>query len=237
MKKLYLYPIRLLYPPRCTFCQEIISLTVDNLLCNYCQEDYPLIDDPVCKQCGKQLANDDDLCFDCKKAEHLYEKGIALYPYEGIIKEALYRFKYGGKRKYAEFYAENMYSKLKDTGFFHQIDLIIPVPVSKERLEERGYNQAEEIAKHLSKISKIPYNRDILIRKKDTRPQSGFNPNQRTKNIRNAFVTTSQLPAKHKVILIIDDIYTTGSTINECSRILLNSGAEKTYSSVVCIGS
>ncbi|NMA84513.1 MAG: ComF family protein, partial [Epulopiscium sp.] len=132
---------------------------------------------------------------------------------------------------------ENMYSKLKDTGFFHQIDLIIPVPVSKERLEERGYNQAEEIAKHLSKISKIPYNRDILIRKKDTRPQSGFNPNQRTKNIRNAFVTTSQLPAKHKVILIIDDIYTTGSTINECSRILLNSGAEKTYSSVVCIGS
>lgn len=229
--------MRLLYPPRCTFCEEILPLTVDNLLCYDCKEDYPLIEDPVCKKCGKQLAHDDDCCLDCKNTEHLYEKGIALYPYEGTIKEALYRFKYGGRRKYAQFFAKNMYTKLKETTFIHEVDLIIPVPVSKERLKQRGYNQAEEIAKYLSKISRIPYNKDILIRNKDTKPQSGFSPSQRAKNIKDAFKCTGQLMNKYKVILVIDDIYTTGSTIDECSKILKNSGAGKVYNCVVCIGS
>ncbi|HHX61555.1 MAG TPA: ComF family protein [Epulopiscium sp.] len=210
---------------------------MDNLLCYDCKEDYPLIEDPVCKKCGKQLAHDDDCCLDCKNTEHLYEKGIALYPYEGTIKEALYRFKYGGRRKYAQFFAKNMYTKLKETTFIHEVDLIIPVPVSKERLKQRGYNQAEEIAKYLSKISRIPYNKDILIRNKDTKPQSGFSPSQRAKNIKDAFKCTGQLMNKYKVILVIDDIYTTGSTIDECSKILKNSGAGKVYNCVVCIGS
>lgn len=235
--KVYLYPMRLVYPPRCTFCEEILPLTVDNLLCFYCQEDYPLIEDPVCNQCGKELAHDDNLCLDCKSAHHLYEKGMALYPYEGTIKEALYRFKYGGRSKYARFFAENMKRQLELTTFWHLIDLIVPVPVSKERLKERGYNQAGEIARHLSKLSGIPYKKDLLIRDKDTKAQSQFNPQQRAQNIKNAFKSSGKLEPGSKVILIIDDIYTTGSTINECTRILKDAGAKKAYSCVVCIGS
>lgn len=237
MQRLYRYPMRLLYPPRCTFCEEILPLTVDCLLCFYCKEEYPLIEDPVCKKCGKQLAHDDDLCLDCKKANHLYEKGIALYPYEGTIKEALYRFKYGGRRKYAEFFAQKMYKQLKESLFFHQIDVIIPVPVSAERLEQRGYNQAGEIARHLAKISGTAYDDKTLIRVKDTKPQSEFSPQERSSNINNAFSCTREFGDKDKVILIIDDIYTTGSTLNECSNMLIKSGADKIYSCVVCIGS
>lgn len=237
MQRAYLYPMRLLYPPRCTFCEEILPLTVDNLLCFHCDQDYPLIQDPVCNQCGKQLAHDHELCLDCKKAHHSYEKGIALYPYEGGIKEALYRFKYGGRRKYARFFAENMHRQLKETTFYHQVDLILPVPVSKERLKERGYNQAGEIARHLSKISKIPCNEHILVRDKDTKPQSGFSPSQRARNIKGAFKCLEEFDHKYKVILIIDDIYTTGSTINACAKVLKASGASTIYSSVVCIGS
>ena len=236
-KQIYLYPMRLLYPPRCTFCQDILPLTVDNLLCYYCQEAYPLIEDPVCKKCGKQLAHDDDLCLDCKITKHQYIQGIALYPYEGIIQETIYRFKYGGKRKYAQFFAKMMYHKLKETTFFQDIDVIISVPVSKERLKQRGYNQAEELAKYLSNMSKIPYNRDILIRQKHTKPQSGFSPAQRQENINNAFIASCSLPPEYKVILVIDDIYTTGSTINECAKILKQAGAREIYSCVVCIGS
>ena len=235
--KVYLYTMRLLYPPRCTFCQDILPLTVDNLLCYHCQEEYPLIEDPVCKKCGKQLAHDDDLCLDCQIASHQYIQGVALYPYEGTIKEALYRFKYGGCRKYAQFFAAMMYKQLKQTAFLGKIDLIIPVPVSKERLKQRGYNQAEELAKHLSNISQIPYNGDILVRHKHTKPQSGFSPAQRLKNINNAFVTIHSLPSQYKVILIIDDIYTTGSTVNECAKVLKKAGAKYIYTSVVCIGS
>ncbi len=237
MNKAYLYPLRLLYPPRCTFCQDIIPLTVDNLLCSYCEEDYPLIEDPVCQQCGKQLAHDNGLCIDCEEITHLYEKGIALYSYEGSIKEALYRFKYGGRWKYASFFAGQMYRQLKQTTFFHEVDLIIPVPVSEERLRERGYNQAEELARYLSKISEIPYNNDILVRCKDTKPQSGFSPVQRSNNIKGAFKCITRLAEPDKVILIVDDIYTTGSTVNECTKVLKESGAHKIYSSVVCIGS
>lgn len=229
--------MRLLYPPRCTFCQEIIPLTVDNLWCYDCQEAYPLIEDPVCKKCGKQLAHDDDHCLDCKTTTHHYTQGIALYPYEGAVQEAIYRFKYGGRRKYAQFFAKMMYHKLKETAFFHKVDLIIPVPVSKERLQQRGYNQAEELAKYLSNMSKIPYNRNILIRQKHTKPQSGFSPAQRYENIQDAFLTTGSLPPEYQVILVIDDIYTTGSTINECSKILKNAGAIQIYSCVASIGS
>ena len=129
-----------------------------------------------------------------------------------------------------------MYTQLKQTTFFHKIDLIIPVPVSKERLKERGYNQAEELARHLSKISEIPYNKDILVRCKDTKPQSGFSQVQRSNNIKGAFKCISGLSKMDKVILIVDDIYTTGSTINECAKVLKESGPHKVYSSVVCIG-
>ena len=236
-KKIYLYPMRLLYPPRCTFCQDILPLTVDKLLCYYCHEAYPLIEDPVCQKCGKQLAHDDDLCLDCKITIHQYEQGVAIYPYEGAIKEAVYRFKYGGKRKYAQFFAEMMYYKLKKTTFFYKIDLIVPVPVSKERFEERGYNQAEELVRYLSNMSKIPCNIDKLVRQKHTKPQSGFSPTQRQENIHNAFITTSTLDPRHQVILLIDDIYTTGSTINECTKVLISAGAKQVYSCVVCIGS
>ena len=237
MKRAYLYPMRLLYPPRCTFCEEIIPLTVDNLVCYPCEEEYPLIDDPTCTQCGKQLAHDHEFCIDCKEAKHLYDQGIALYPYQGMIKESLYRFKYGGRRKYAHFFAENMARKLEESTFWHQVDLIVPVPVSEERLKTRGYNQAEELAGHLSKMTKVPYNKDRLIRVKDTKPQSEFGPRQRSENIKNAFACKWPLEDQYKVILIIDDIYTTGSTINECAKILKQSGADKIYSCVVCIGS
>ncbi len=235
-EKIYLYPVRLLYPPRCTFCQNIVPLSVEDLICYHCQEAYPLIQDPVCQKCGKQLAHDDSLCLDCKTSSHEYTQGIALYPYEGTIQETLYRFKYGGRRKYAKFFAKMMYHQLKHTSFFHTIHCIIPVPVSKERLKQRGYNQAEEIAKHLSNISKIPYNRDILIRTKHTKPQSGFSPAQRLSNIQGAFQVTRPLPAQDQNILIIDDIYTTGSTINECARVLKEAGAHYIYNGIVCIG-
>ena len=245
--------MRLLYPPRCTFCEDILALTVDNLLCFHCQEDYPLIEDPVCNQCGKQLAHDHELCLDCKKAlvynellncettTHKYQQGIALYPYEGTIKETLYRFKYGGRRKYARFFAENMYRKLQETTFLYKIDLIVPVPVSEERLKQRGYNQAGEMARHLAKISKIPYRDNLLIRDRHTKPQSEFSPKQRSSNIKGAFKCVEDLKQglnnSYKVILIIDDIYTTGSTINECAKVLKESGADQIYSCVVCIGS
>ncbi len=206
-------------------------------MCFPCEEDYPLIEDPVCNQCGKQLAHDHDLCLDCKKTKHLYEKGIALYPYEGTIKEALYRFKYGGRRKYARFFADNMHRQLQETTFLHKVDLIVPVPVSKERFKQRGYNQAGEIGRHLAKLTKIAYDEEILVRSRDTKPQSEFSPKQRSENIKNAFKCKEELEPKYKVILIIDDIYTTGSTINECTKVLTQSGAKTIYSSVVCIGS
>lgn len=236
MNKILLYPIRLLYPPTCTFCQDIIPLISESLICYYCQEAYPPIQDPVCKKCGKELAHDDDLCLDCEKASHKYTQGLALYPYQGTIKETLYRFKYGGHRKYAQFFAENMYRQLKETTFFHKIDLIIPVPLSKERLKQRGYNQAAEIAKYLSSLSQLPLDDQTLIRHKDTKPNSGLSPQQRLKNVNNVFTTSKLLAPKYKVILLIDDIYTTGSTVNECSKQLTKAGAKEVYSCVVCIG-
>lgn len=236
MEKILLYTIRLIYPPRCTLCEAILPLTVDKLMCYDCQKDYPFIQEPLCPKCGKQVITEDTLCDDCKITTHFYEKGIALYPYEGTIKETMYRFKYGGRKKYAQLFGQMLAKQLQNTNFPSKIDLIVPVPISKERIRQRGYNQAEEIAKYVSKYIGIPYNKDILIRTTHTKPQSSFSPMQRRKNIKSAFKCTGTLPLETKVILIIDDIYTTGSTIDECAKTLKKSGAQVIYSAVVCIG-
>lgn len=228
----------LIYPPRCIFCTSIIPIEKEKGICEECRKNLSFIKGKVCKKCGKPLEESlsKEVCSDCKENPPGYEKGQAVFIYEGLVKDMIYRFKYGGHREYAKYLGKLMAIQIKEEGIRGDIDLIIPVPIHSGRKKKRGYNQCEELAKVISKELNIPMETSILIRAKETRPQSGLSTIQRKNNMKNAFKLNDNLDICHKNILLIDDIYTTGATINSCSKLLRKKKINKVYFSTLCIG-
>ena len=155
--------------------------------------------------------------------------------YKGAIKQTMYRFKYSNKREYGTFFAELAMEQWGEWLFRCDVDVIVPVPMFRRKQKLRGYNQAEVFGRALAKQLGVPMERNIVIRKKDTRPMKELNDIERENNLRNAFQIARNI-VKYKKILLVDDIYTTGSTADEVSRVLLEAGVEKIYFLSICMG-
>jgi ComF family protein len=136
--------------------------------------------------------------------------------------------KYGGRREYAEFFGEEIEKYLGD--FIRKVnpDGIVPIPLHKKRFAHRGYNQAELLARVLGTHVELPVYTKMLVRVKNTKPLKLQNPSERQNNLKKAFIM-AQNDVKLKTILVVDDIYTTGSTIDEAARVLKENGVENIY--------
>lgn len=227
--------INIFFPKTCPLCEKVISHEMD--VCENCDGTAYIINEPKCYKCGKPLISDEKIiCDDCEKINHFFQRGVALFEYKNEVKQSLYRFKYDNQRVYADFYAKlaaRQYLKLLEEW---KIDVIIPVPMYHKKKVMRGYNQAEEFAGSLSQYTNIPVDNKCLIRTKNTIPQKGLNHDQRKLNMENAFgVNLSELKA-YKNILLVDDIYTTGSTVDGCAGLLKKAGARKVYYLCIAIG-
>lgn len=224
----------ILYPRRCPIC-DVILLPAKSL-CEECAGKITLVREPVCKKCGKPLSDERrEFCPDCSKKAHCFSQGKAVFSYEGEIRGSMYRFKYSNKREYAAFYAEmagELYSRwVKEK----KIEVIVPVPMYFRKKWKRGYNQAEVFAKQLGRKLGIAVDRKLVRRIRNTVPQKELNDVQRKSNLKNAFQLVPGV-VKYKQILLVDDIYTTGSTIDEIARVLLDAGAERVYFLCISIG-
>ncbi len=174
-------------------------------------------------------------CADCGRVSHAFARSRGAFEY-GPLSKAMYRYKYLGRSEYSKIFSELTYRQLAD--YIHGVrpDIIAAVPVSKKKLLKRGYNQAAELARELSELSGIPFEEGALLRVRDTSPMKLLSPSERQKNLKNAF-TGGQNVVKFKRVLLVDDIYTTGSTMDECSRALLKAGAESVYGLSMASGS
>ncbi|MCR5273012.1 MAG: ComF family protein [Lachnospiraceae bacterium] len=221
-----------IYPPRCALCDDIVYDGRD--ICFECEKKMKLPGDAVCLKCGKTLYDRGrEYCKRCEKGESYFVQGKIIFEYEGDIKESIYHFKYGNRREYAAFYARIANEVYGDWIERKGVELIVPVPMHKKKKRYRGYNQAEIFAKELSKLTDIRCN-DVVLRLKNTKPQAKLNQEERKNNLLNAFKIKSDI-VKYKKILVIDDIFTTGSTINEIAKELLDAGAKEVY--MLCIAS
>jgi ComF family protein len=151
----------------------------------------------------------------------------ALGAYEGSLRGAIHRWKYEGKTYLTPFFAEWMEEGLNRHWGPHSLDLLIPVPLHTQRLRERGFNQALLLVKELSRRTGIPYRKTILQKKKPTIPQVNLSGTEREKGLRGAFQVIGKEELLGKSVLLVDDVYTTGATVNECSKVLLRGGAER----------
>jgi len=161
---------------------------------------------------------------------------ICLCDYSGIIKDALVRFKFHNRPGYgktlASLLADKVTSFAADSGF----DLITCVPLHPNRLIERGYNQSEILCRELGKRTGMPVNTHILKRIKNTQAQSLLAGKERYSNVKEAFQVVDAEPVRGKSVLLVDDILTTGNTLNECARVLKNAGAAEVTAAVIASG-
>lgn len=227
-----------IYPPSCPVCAKPLGYEHGKRqkIHGTCRQQLKYIGRNVCLKCGKEI-NDENIefCYDCMKKSHIYNQGVAVYRYTDGIKQSIYRYKYKNKREYAAFYGEEMYTRCKATIDIWKPQIIIPVPLHSSKYRERGFNQAELMAKSLSEYSDIPYDANILTRCRKTIPMKQLNDKERLKNLKNAFIIDENI-VKYERVLVVDDIYTTGSTIDECARVLKDRGVERVYFICLCIG-
>lgn len=224
----------LLYPPRCIVCDKVISS--EETVCPACRKKIRFVQEPACMKCGKPLLDGrKEFCGDCERKTHYFVQGKSLWLYESEMKRSIYRFKYQNKREYAKGYAREIANRYGHWVGVKNIQAIVPIPLHKKKQKKRGYNQAQILAKELGRIWGLPVYANLLIRIRDTKPQKTLNDAERKNNLKKAFKTTENI-VQLKHILLIDDIYTTGSTLDAAAEALLAAGAEEIYTCCISTG-
>ena len=225
----------LLFPRRCPVCHDVVE-DPGELACDICRTRLIRVRDPFCQKCGKPLrVEEEEYCADCSRKRHFYDKGRAAFAYDQWMRESIAKYKYGGRREYAEFYAEEILLACVREIVRWKAEVLIPIPLHPSRRRKRGYNQAELLAAKLSEKSGIPMDADYLLRSKKTRAQKELSDRERLENLKNAFsVRKKKVP--YQRIILVDDIYTTGSTMDEAARILKENGAEFIYFLCISVG-
>lgn len=224
----------LLYPARCPVCDETLG-TGAQRMCPTCRRKVQYLRQPLCCRCGKKLSDPEaEFCGDCRRGRHLFTAGRALYEYADIA-PALYRFKYGGCREYARFFGEELAGELG--GYIRSLepDGLVPIPMYRGKQRRRGYNQAALLAQALGREMDLPVYPDLVVRSRNTRPLKELNCEERLNNLKKAF-NLGQNGVKLKTIILIDDIYTTGSTMDQVSAVLLSGGCQRIYFVTLAIG-
>ena len=223
--------LNLFYPVKCPFCGAIEQ----NGICGKCREKILVIREPRCRKCGKPLRKaEEEFCYDCKALNHEFEEGRSLWVHKEPVSHAIYALKYQNKRIYGELFGREMAIEFSEYLIEKKVNLIVPIPLHRKRQRVRGYNQTEILADFIGRYTGISVESGVLVRQKYTDPQKQLNDKQRRRNIRDAFAVKKEVWSKR--IVLIDDIYMTGSTLDEAARVLYRAGAEKVYFLTISIG-
>lgn len=189
---------------------------------------------PLCRKCGKLLSpnNAGDTCYNCREHSHDFERGYTCCEYGQLARSIVFSLKYGNRPDIAKTIAEVMHDRLDSVRDLASYDVITAVPVHGDKLKTRGYNQAGIIAEYLARFEGKPYLDDILIRTSETAAMKGLTPEERRINIHGAFELNPESAGFDVIttgakVLLVDDIYTTGATADEISRILKCGGASE----------
>lgn len=226
--------LSLLFPRRCPVCGEIVQ-PAGGLICPSCFDKLSFVTSPTCKKCGKEITSGlSEYCADCAGRRRSFEYGVALLNYDETARISMAQIKYKNKREYLDFYGEAIAARFGRTIARMAPDAIVPVPVHASRKRSRGFNQAEVLARRMGDRLGIPVCADALVRTKKTLPQKELTPQERKKNLAGAFAA-GRIPAGLRTALLVDDIYTTGSTVEACAKALKDAGVERVYVVVVCM--
>lgn len=212
------------FTPKCVICSKLD----ERFLCENCINAISKIENPICQFCGKPTLRSVDRCIECRDEKLYFIKARSFGLYETVLKDAIVEFKYNHIKSLTEVLAQLLYEvylKYYKNTLFNSMEF---VPMTRKDKKLRGFNQSGLLAKRLAKITKIPAN-GFLIKVRKTENQMALQLSKRKKNLVGAFDFQGDKGKCGSNILLIDDVYTTGYTVSECSKVLLKNGAKNVY--------
>ena len=219
----------LIFPAKCFTCNNIIDETG---LCYNCWQKINFISTPFCKKCGHPFNVEIDkniLCGNCISSPPLYKQAFGRFKYDEHTRKIIHKIKYGDKTNFIPYFSNMLSSSAKE--IITKADIILAVPMHKLKYLSRKYNQSQLIAYKLAIQNNKLYYPDLLIKKKSNMPQAGLSKKDRKNNVSGVFKVKERHidKIKGKNLLLIDDVMTTGETINSCTKVLLKKGCKSVY--------
>jgi len=218
------------FPSRCLGCDDILHLPSGRIFCPVCEKKIKIITGSICHVCGTTFPDSpaqSHVCGDCLEKKPYFDCARAIFSYDDIILNSIHQFKYKSNLSVGEILASFMADFPFPDIDFNDYSLIIPVPLHVKRLRDRGFNQSLILARALGEKKKIPVDFSLLKRHKFTLTQKGSNKKERKENVRGVFHVADTDKLYGKNIILVDDVYTTGATVNECATTLKKAGAQK----------
>ena len=229
--------LELFLPRQCAGCGDAWLHSNQGFWCGPCLDELPWIESPLCPCCGRPFpgspSSPDHLCGDCLKSVFLFDSARSATHHEGVVRKRIHQLKFGGQLHWAPPLAELLANVCRREASLGA-DMILPVPLHVKRLRQRGFNQAGLLAKVLGLRLGLPVRFDVLVRKCWTEPQTRLNREQRLQNVKDAFHVPDAGTVNDRRVLIVDDVYTTGTTLNECTKTLKTAGASEVHALTVC---
>jgi ComF family protein len=221
----------IILPTSCSYCNSSVGDSGIPFFCSTCWADFSSLDGSVCPRCGRPFDSPETLthspdhhCLACRQTPPTFDQALSVGYFEGPLREAIHQFKYRPCRSLGKPLAGWMAENIRPVS---DIDCIIPVPLHVARLRQRGFNQALILAYELSRTFTIPLSFDNLKRVRPTRPQVELSGEERIKNVAGAFALRRPDELRDRDVLLIDDVFTTGATMNECAMVLKDAGASR----------
>ncbi len=204
---------------RCVFCRSEVG---DLNICPTCYESLPWIVGRTCLKCGGRVLGNETICIECRSNNDLdYDRCYSVFDYDDKVRGSILSFKSSGKRNIGRAFARVLLEYLDSLGL--DFDYIIPMPIHPSRERDRGFNQCHILTEEIE--GRYPVEKGVIRRVIDTPHQTGLSRDNRKNNLRGAFEVVDKSKVEGKVIVVIDDVYTTGSTMSEIARTLKSKGA------------
>lgn len=225
--------LNMLYPRRCPVCDGILRVQ-NSLICPACRNVLRMVPVSRCMRCGRPVDAEKEFCRDCEKRRRSFTEGRGIFLYDSRMKSSMMKYKYHGRREYGRYYAAAMSFCAREDILRWKPDVIVPVPLHPSKERRRGFNQAAYLAERIGGCFHIPVAPGILKKTGRTKSQKKLDAAARRRNLRDAFTVTEGVNGLR--ILLIDDVYTTGSTVEAAAEKLLEKGAAEVYFLTCCMG-
>ncbi|MEA2013563.1 MAG: ComF family protein [Verrucomicrobiota bacterium] len=213
----------LIFPEICLLCGEPLDKKEFHGVCDICFSKFQTPMEPLCPLCGGENDTFLDVCKECIRHDRGWKKAYTIFKYKKGARKAIQQYKYSAQTQWLPFFVKSFFTRYPN--FQKDIDVIVPIPLHWLKKLLRGFNQSELFCKIISRKAKIPC-KNLLKRVKFTRKQASLSADERQKNVKKAFASKKQHIIIGKRILLVDDVFTTGATLQQATEILINAGAE-----------
>jgi len=230
----------IVWPRNCRFCAEPLPDTEPGVVCRACISSAKLIEPPFCQQCASPFAGtvtgETFVCGYCRDLRFYFSRTVCACRAEGVVRDCILRFKYNREMYFGPHLADWLVGAARRWIDWREVDAIVPVPLHPRKQRHREFNQAEYLADALSRVFDVPSVKGAVRRVHDTPTQTKLDAEARARNLRGAFAVRDATVLKGKRLVLLDDVFTTGATLNSCAKVLQLAGAKEVVAVTVARG-